>query len=120
MPEVNAHCLSITECYAREMLVSPEAKRSSTAADHGAEYRKARSSRENAVAAVTIVTSSLTFFLLQYDRWRGAEASLRQWAVGTVTGRVFAPDVYRLGIAWLTLAVERITHIKVNQSLPMI
>lgn len=102
------------------MLVSPEAKRSGIAAKHGAENLKARSSREHAVAAITIVTSSLTFFLLQYNRFRDAEVGLHQWAAETVAGRVFAPDVYRVGIAWLTLAIQRVVHVGVNQSLPMI
>ena len=97
------------------MVVSPETKGSNIA-----EPVKASASRENSIAAILIVIFSFTFFLFQYNRNRATDTSLTDWAVNTVTGRVFAPDVYRIGVPWLTLTIKRLTHIRVNQSLPTI
>jgi hypothetical protein len=76
--------------------------------------------REGLLAAVVILFSSFSYFLIQYDHMRTEGKSLEDWARLMLAGAMPAPVQYRIGLPLLTHFLELSIHIKVNQSLAVI
>jgi hypothetical protein len=70
------------------------------------------------LAAVFIFFSSFSYLLIQYDRLRTAD--MENWARIILAGSLPAPVQYRIGLPLLTHFLELHTHLRVNQSLPLI
>ena len=78
------------------------------------------SHREFLLVAVFILFSSLTLFLIEYDRLRLAGPALESWTQSLLSGTVPAPDQYRIAMPLLAHFLEIHIHLRVNQSLPLI
>ncbi len=79
-----------------------------------------RAYRESLLVAVFVLFTSLTFFLIQYDRMRTVGTSLDDWVRLKLSGTMSAPDQYRIGLPLLMHFLEVHTRIRANQSLPLI
>jgi hypothetical protein len=79
-----------------------------------------RPSREILVVAIFVLFTSLSFFLIQYDRMRTQGPALDAWVGGVVHGIVPAPIQYRIALPFLLRSIQMHTHISVRQSLPFI
>lgn len=76
--------------------------------------------RELLVAAVFILTNSVTFFLIQYDRMRTALPGIESWIQLKYTGTLSNGDQYRIAIPFLLRFLELHAHLRPNQSLPLL
>ena len=78
------------------------------------------SHREGRLAAVFILFSSLSYFLIQYDRARAMGSGLDGWIRGILAGTDAAPNQYRIALPYLAQFLELHAHLRFNQSLPLI
>jgi hypothetical protein len=76
--------------------------------------------REILLVVVFILFNSLSFLLIQYDRLRNAGESAEAWVQMMLGGKVFAPDQYRIAMAFLPRFIELHTGLRPNQSIPFI
>jgi hypothetical protein len=76
--------------------------------------------RERLLVALVVLFTSLSFFLIQYDRLRTAGPGLETWVQTKLSGSQQAPDQYRIALPLITRFLELHTHLRVNQSLPLI
>jgi hypothetical protein len=76
--------------------------------------------RRALLAAVFIVFNAATYFLVVYDRLRPIAGIMEQWARDVMAGRFPAPEQYRVAIPVLSLGLERVLHLRVSQSVPLI
>ena len=124
LPRVLKHCCPrlrpLARWYARPVRSKPQSHDPEPLANipaHGAAYP---SHREFLVIAVFVLFSSLTFFLIEYDRLRSAGPDFESWAHSLLSGTVPAPDQYRIALPLLTHFLEVHAHLRVIQSLPII
>jgi hypothetical protein len=76
--------------------------------------------REVLLVAVFILFSSFTYFLIQYDRVRTMGPGLEGWVQAILAGTQPAPIQYRIALPYLAHFLELVTHLRINQSLPLI
>lgn len=76
--------------------------------------------REILLVAIFILFNSLSFLLIQYDRMRTAGDVLDIWIRVMLGGKAFAPDQYRIAMAYLPRFFELHTGLRPNQSIPVI
>jgi len=81
--------------------------------------QSAETKRSGVVAAVLIIFLTLTYFLIQYDRSRDAEASLQVWYQAKRAGVLNEGDQYRIGIPFLAHFLKTHTPLEMRQSIPM-
>lgn len=79
-----------------------------------------KSYREFLLVAVFILFSFLSYFLIQYDRVRTMGPDLEGWVKAILAGTQPAPIQYRIALPYLAHFLETLTHLRVNQSLPLI
>jgi hypothetical protein len=91
----------------------PSAKTSQRTVDPGLQ-------REILIVSVFILFTSISFFLIQYDRMRTAGPVLDQWIQDIFAGVVPAPMQYRIALPIFMHFLELHAHLRVNQSLPLI
>jgi hypothetical protein len=82
--------------------------------------RSAVTNRSGLVAAIVIIFLTLTFFLIQYDRLRGAEPNLQIWHQFKRSGTLSEGDQYRIGIPFLAHFLAARTPLEMRQSIPII
>ncbi len=71
------------------------------------------------VAAIVIIFLTLTFFLIQYDRLRTQEPTLKLWYQAKHAGILNEGDQYRIGIPFLAHFLEVHTPFEMRQSIPI-
>lgn len=78
--------------------------------------------RERLLVAVFVLFTSFTFFLIQYDRMRTLNKGLEDWVRFKLSGSALFSegDQYRIGLPYLINFLELHTHLRPNQSLPLI
>lgn len=81
---------------------------------------KAESNREVILVAVFILFSSVSYFLIQYDRLRTMGPGLEDWVNAILAGTVAAPIQYRIALPYLAHLFAILIHLQPNQSLPLI
>ncbi len=84
------------------------------------ESRKIESRKETLLAAVFIFYSSVSFFLIEYDRMRPWGAGTAAWLQDKFNGTLSEGDQYRIGIPYLARFLEIHAHLKIIQSVPLI
>lgn len=74
--------------------------------------------REILLIAVFVLFSSVSYFLIEYDRLRSVGVELEAWVNGILAGIVPAPVQYRVALPYLAHFFEAHCRLRPNQSLP--
>jgi hypothetical protein len=78
------------------------------------------SPREILIAAVFILYTSISFFLIQYDRMRPWDSGMEVWLRYKLAGILSEGDQYRIGVPYLARFLELHANLRLNQSIPLI
>jgi hypothetical protein len=76
--------------------------------------------REILIVVVFILSTSVSFFLIQYDRLRTWNPGLQSLIGSMLAGTLPAPEQYRIAMGFLAHLLQLHTHLRPNQSLPLI
>jgi hypothetical protein len=85
--------------------------------EHG---RSPRQPRELLIVTLFILTNSLAFFLVQYDRMRSYNQPYSDAVRAVLNGTFQAPEQYRVGLACLVRFLSLHADLRANQSFPLL